>query len=244
MALGILGKARAALSKPSTAANEPIHFLHIGKCAGSRIGDCIVSLNDRQNETVIRKHPHHVKLADIPAHADYFFSIRSPVSRFRSAFYSRKRKGRPRYNSEWNAGEKVAFETFEHANDLAEALFSKGKEGQEAFAAIRSISHTARNQVDWFGVQGDFLFRRPPLWIVRQEHFDEDMARLSDTIGFDLDPGGRNQAGSSRRGHANDYSGVPDLSAKAVENLQKWYAQDIEFYAICERWIEAQNCAA
>jgi hypothetical protein len=34
---------------------------------------------------------------------------------------------------------------------------------------------------------------------------------------------------------------VPPLSALAVENLRRWYAQDFEFLRACETWLQANG---
>ena len=220
--------------------DEPVHFLHIGKCAGTQIGHAIGKLNERRAKMVVKKNEHDTYLRDIPASARYFFSIRDPIARFRSGFYSRQRKGQPRYYYEWTSGEAQAFADFAHANDLAEALFENGELGSQAFRAIRSIRHTAQNQVDWFGMSGDFLERRPPLWIVRQEHFEADMLRLSKRMGEKLEVLTKASSQDPNASHSNDYSGVPDFTSKAIENLRRWYAQDLVFYDQCESWIERQ----
>ena len=223
---------------------QAVYFLHIGKTAGTQIaadGSGIAQQINRTNRTWrVIPCPHGRKLRSLPAEAPYFFSIRRPETRFRSAFYSRKRKGRPRNDIDWSADERIAFERFEHANDLAEALFRDDEAGRQAFFAMKSISHTSANQVDWFDQSGYFLERRPPLWIIRQEAFDADLAVLLDRLGHDApvevaqDPLAR---------HANDYRGIPPLSEAALGNLRTWYAQDYAFYRLCSDWIEANRRA-
>jgi hypothetical protein len=88
-------------------------FLHIGKNAGTQI---LHLANQLQHDgIVINKMPHRSKLRDIDENDQYFFSIRDPISRFKSGFYSRKRKGQPRIYSEWTPHEAAAFKSFEHA---------------------------------------------------------------------------------------------------------------------------------
>jgi hypothetical protein len=135
-----------------------LHFLHIGKCAGTQIKALAEKINANNPDVRIMAHPHRVTLANLPPDAEYFFSIRSPDTRFVSGFYSRKRKGRPRYHVEWSANEKQAFDSFEQANNLAEALFEDGDAGFCAFAAIKSIEHVAIDQSDYFRSLG-FSFR-------------------------------------------------------------------------------------
>jgi hypothetical protein len=45
----------------------PIHFLHIGKCAGTTIKSLIDSINRQEPvHGIIQAHPHRVTLADLP----------------------------------------------------------------------------------------------------------------------------------------------------------------------------------
>lgn len=220
---------------------EEIYFLHIGKCAGSQVASIAEKLDEQSSAVRIRKLQHHVYLKDIPEDVRYFFAIRDPISRFVSGFYSRKRRGRPRYDFEWSRGEALAFSEFEHAGDLAEALFSDGLRGRSAFMAIKSIRHTSQDQVDWFCRNGDFLGNRPPIWILRTEHFSIDLGDLSQRIGIDLTGLIAETENGSVVRHSNNYSDVPDLSEKAQSNLLKWYAQDCEFYRQCELWMSQQR---
>lgn len=218
---------------------QNIHFLHIGKCAGTQIKSVISQINSNLGSQLILAHPHRITLGMLPQNAPFFFSIRNPTSRFMSGFYSRKRKGLPRYNIGWTKYEAYAFSVFEHANDLAEALFSDGALGQQAISAIGSIRHVSQNQLNWFVRFGSFLTVRPPVWIIRQENFEKDLnnflirAHAGDlTAKIVLDP---------KHQHANDYEQVPKLSAKAQENLRQWYIQDVKFYELCEAWLASQE---
>jgi hypothetical protein len=223
--------------------NPPIHFLHIGKNAGTQIKSLCDQLNTLQGRSSagfreLIKHGHSTVLAALPKGAQYFFSIREPVSRFKSGFYSRKRKGQPRLYAEWTQHEEAAFSDFPEANDLAESLFEGGALGAAAFRAIKSIRHTAQNQSDWFCTMGNFLRTNPPIWIIRQEHFASDFQVLLRRAAFDIDVNELTISANPKTAHTFDYTGVPELSGKAVENLQIWYAQDIQFYAACEEWID------
>lgn len=214
---------------------EILHFLHIGKAAGSQIGQIAREFNAQNRAFTILRHPHHVTLSNLPVTAPYFFSVRNPVTRFVSGFYSRKRKGQPLLYKEWTANEASAFAAFDHANDLAEALFAPGDLRQQAVFAIKSISHTARGQVDWISPMGYFLTHRPPIAILRQEHFNTDLALLSAHLGEDMT---RYITANPALAHRNDYSSVPELSPKAIANLERWYVQDRMFYTICSDWME------
>lgn len=212
-----------------------INFLHIGKNAGTQISMLSKAINKANPHISILKCSHRTFLRDLPSEQEYFFSIREPVSRFKSAFYSRKRKGQPRFFAEWTPYEAQAFADFEHANDLAEALFEEGERGRQAIDAINSISHTSMNQVDWFYMHGNMFKVRPPLYIIRQENFADDFAKFKELLGVDNET---TIETDSVRSHRNDYDSVPELSERAVGNLKKWYSQDIEFYKRCEAWLE------
>lgn len=231
---------RAVPRRPAYAV-PAISYLHIGKTAGTQIGHVIGAINAVRGDGFIRAETHSVRLLDLPEDRPHFFSIRSPRTRFVSGFYSRLRNGQPRYNSPWSPCEAEAFSRFAHANDLAEALFEPGKTGLAAMAAIKSISHTSMQQIDWFCRWGFALHNRPPVWIIRQERFDEDLRALLGKLGVpdDITP----SADPSKR-HANDYSGTPRLSDKAINNLDRWYAQDLEFYRGCEDWLDRQTPSA
>lgn len=212
-----------------------VNFLHIGKNAGTQISVLADVINSENPHISIVKRNHDTFLRHLPVDQEYFFSIREPISRFKSGFYSRKRKGKPRIFAEWTIYEAQAFQNFEHANDLAEALFEPSERGRQAIDAIKSIRHTAMNQVDWFYTCGNMFEIRPPVHIIRQENFANDFAKLTELLGvegeviIEKDP---------VRSHRNNYEGVPELSELAIENLTKWYSQDIAFYKRCVAWLE------
>ena len=214
------------------ASDQNLHFLHVGKAAGTQIVNVMEHIKSETSLYPI-SHPHSIGLADLPEGERYFFSTRDPATRYYSSFYSRKRQGRPHYDNPWSPNEAIAFGNFPEANDLAEALFEEGQRGRQATAAIRSIRHTARNLVDWVRFEGHLFDRRPPVWVVRQERFASDLNILlrrldcSEAVKIDME----------RRSHTNDYSETPPLSDKALENLRAWYVQDYAFLDLCESWI-------
>lgn len=229
------------VTKDATQNDGNIHFLHIGKCAGTQIMHLARQINELTNKGKIVKHNHDFFLINLDIHQKYFFSIRNPISRFLSGFYSRKRKGQPRLYSEWSIYEERAFSNFEHANDLAESLFIDGIYGMKAFAAMKAIRHTAQNQSDWVYCVGEFLEIHPPIWIIRTECFLEDFSTFLQKIGYGIELHDLEIAKDPITSHANDYKGVPDLSEKAIKNLKEWYIQDFEFYKLCDYWIYNQK---
>lgn len=214
-----------------------LNFIHIGKNAGTQVTQIGDQINRSSRKYRFVKHGHNSTIARTPAGEKYFFSIRNPVSRFKSGFYSRKRKGQPRIYSEWSPHEALAFAAFEHANDLAEALFERSEKGTAAYCAMRSIMHVCMPQQHAILKDGYFLEVRPPVFILRQENLEADLGTLWEILDLDIDV---SPTSDPVKAHENDYSGAPALSEKAIANLQKWYAADFEFYRMCEDWIEAR----
>jgi hypothetical protein len=215
-----------------------VYFLHIGKAAGSQVKQVLRQINASGEPIQMCPLSHDVFLEDLPEPSDYFFSIREPASRFYSGFYSRKRMGRPLNDVPWTDGERQAFADFEHANELAEALFEPGVEGMRALGAIKAIRHTAQDQIDWFVLVGEIFSVRPPVWVLRQEHLEADMAQLLARLGVGVRPEMRRDKVGA---HSNDYSETPPLSEKARANLQRWYAQDYALYDAVETWMAQER---
>lgn len=215
-----------------------IIFLHIGKNAGTQITFLTEQL--KTSGIHVEKIPHSAKLKAIREDVPYFFSVRDPITRFKSGFYSRKRKGQPRLYVEWSRYEAFAFQRFEHANDLAEALLRKDELGLDAVKAISSIRHTAMHQIDWFEGMLN-LDLRPPVWIIRQENFEADFDELLRRLGLGLKVGDLELARDHVKAHRNDYSSTPELSALAKDNLRLWYARDFAFYDLCVDWMKRNS---
>lgn len=216
---------------------KAIFFLHIGKNAGTQIRRLYTQVEEKTDVEFVRVR-HGDKYFALPQGARYFFSIRDPAARFKSGFYSRKRKGAPRLHVEWSAHEARAFEAFEHANDLAEALFDDSDQGRLAWSATQSISHTSMQQSDWFGRNGFVLDLHPPIWIIRQEHLDEDFGTFLQRANIPLRFSDLAVAQDQKSAHRTDYTDIPDLSDLAIANLKRWYARDFAFYDLCSRWME------
>jgi hypothetical protein len=218
--------------------HSEIAFLHIGKNAGTQI--MVLAQQLKSHGVTVHQLPHDAKLYRLSDKLPYFFSIRNPVTRFKSGFYSRKRKGQPRLYVEWSRHEALAFQNFEHANDLAEALFRDDALGRLATQAIQSIRHTSMQQIDWFERIG-FLELRPPVWIIRQERLEEDFNTLLARMGLQIKCSDLKLAVDKTAAHANDYGTAPELSPRAKENLSRWYARDQVFCDLCLDWMAKQR---
>lgn len=210
--------------------NYPVHLLHIGKTGGSAIKHALAEHPLVHQERLVL-HRHKTTIYDVPEGEGICFFLRDPVTRFASAFYSRQRKGQPRYNSEWNAVEKEVFDAFHSPNELARALGDDASP-QHALAlkAMDGIRHF-RLYSDWYGTIEAFRRRQDDVVFVGfQEDLDADFSRFLKEVGISDDirlP--KDDVAAHRNPTHADYS----LSPRARSVLQNWYAEDYDFAARC-----------
>ena len=126
-----------------------IHFIHIGKTGGTSIIHALKKYTGNNYEFIL--HPHETLLADIPKDEKFFFSIRDPLTRFQSAFYSRQRQGRPRYMVDWSENEAKCYKWYSKPEKLALDLKSLVIwKRRRAKYAINSIMHINSSFWNWF----------------------------------------------------------------------------------------------
>ena len=209
---------------------QPIHFLHIGKTGGTAVKHALRQAEDHRYGMFL--HPHGVRLRDVPEGERVIFFVRDPISRFVSAFHSRKRQGQPRYFSPWSPGERVAFQRFGTPNELAAALSSPDLDVREgAVQAMNSIEHVRDSYWNWFENE-DYLRSRMPdiLFIGFQEHLDRDFGALRSKLG--LSPA-VNLPLDDVAAHRNPRGLDTHLDDAAVENLRDWFKTDYQFVELC-----------
>ena len=210
---------------------RPLHFLHIGKTGGTAIKHALQPVAATAN---IVLHPHRVRLGDVPPGECVFFFLRDPLSRFVSAFYSRRREGRPRYVVPWSAEEAAAFARFHTPNELANGLSSiSAAERKKADRAMRDIPHVNNRYWDWL-IDPAYLQSRAGdiFFIGLQEHLADDFAIVRSRLGIsehvrlpddDVDA------------HRNPASLDRTLDEQATRNLAAWYADDFVAIRECRR---------
>ncbi|QTA87820.1 sulfotransferase family 2 domain-containing protein [Desulfonema magnum] len=238
--------------KTDVSGKEIFHFLHIGKTGGTAVkytlmrdlilledggrnnrGTSIVSLPDMPY--ILKLHSHSITLKDIPEGENLIFFLRDPISRFVSSFYSRKRKGMPRYFFEWHPEEKAAFQKFETANELACSIMSEdSKTSDAAVKAMKSVFHVNTSFWDWFENKEYFLSRISDIFFIGfQESLDHDFERLKMKLGL---PDTVTLPTDNVEAHKGGYSDSEQfLEEKAIKNLEKWYAKDYEFLKLCRK---------
>jgi hypothetical protein len=218
-----------------------IHLLHIGKTGGTAIRHALKQAprNDRY-ELIL--HSHQTRLVDIEPSDRVIISVRDPISRFVSAFYSRQRKGRPRYFFEWSDLEQRLFDVFPTPDALALALADQHAPHHHlAVEGMEGLRHL-RPQAHWLDGSALLLARRSSiLHILFQETLAADFERLRGLLALPATivlPGGdmeahRNPAGLDRR-----------VGSVGREALMAWYAQDFPLLDVCRQlWEERKRYA-
>ena len=186
----------------------------------------------------IKLHDHEFKLNDVPIGEKVFFFTRDPVSRFISAFYSRKRRGLPRIEVPWIPSEEVAFSRFSTPNELALALSSTNPERRAASVdAMKSILHIQSPHWTWFKDESSFLARQSDiLFIGFQETLNEDFSLLKRILNL---PDGVTLPDDEVAAHRNPTGVDKRLDDQAIRNLKAWYRRDYQFLELCQK-IAAQ----
>jgi len=207
---------------------ENIHLLHIGKTGGSALKEALLPVRKGRGYR-IWFHKHDVSLADIPRGDKVIITIRDPISRFVSGFYSRKRQGKPKYNIPWSEEERRAFSIFRTPNELANALRSENREvREEALRAMRGIMHVNSFLRDWVISREYLLSRKEDILIVMsQENLDEDFEILKKILNL---PEEINLPKDPTVAHKAPRDEDRDLDQTALQSLREWYEGDYELY--------------
>ncbi|MEJ2889485.1 hypothetical protein [Actinomycetospora aeridis] len=228
------GPARAALRRGAgvartllhaaddrVAGRTRLHFLHIGKTGGTAIKAAFGRSDVVTATHRLVLHDHGFGLDDVPPGERAVFVLRDPVSRFVSAFNSRRRQGRPRYDAPWTPQEAAAFAAFPTADSLARALDDPRRRGA-AQDAMRSIRHVRDPLTSFLGPPDTLPLDRIALVgsVVDLDAFARELTRLlgAPPVTLPTDPVAAHRA-------------PPDsdtaLSDRGRENVRRWYADDV-----------------
>ncbi|MHC5025061.1 MAG: sulfotransferase family 2 domain-containing protein [Planctomycetota bacterium] len=214
-----------------------LHLLHIGKTGGTAL-KAALSGHRAGRRFRIMLHGHRETLRDVPEGDRFMFVTRDPISRFVSAFNSRRREGRPRYDFPWDEAERQAFARFTSAGALASALaHPEAAQRRAAECAMRSIHHVKTSYWDWFDNEAYFRSRLDDLFFIgRTESLIADFERLRDQLGLPSTVKLPEDPAAAHRSPVPE----PPLQPNAVAALQRWYAHDYDFLDLC-RAIETQR---
>ena len=211
---------------------QRIHFLHIGKTGGSAITSVLKEFQKTPEYSLIL-HGHETTLKDVPKGDSVIFFLRDPVSRFISGFYSRQRKGQPRYYTEWSPQEKEVFEHFSTPNEIAVSLGNEQSNNHAiAIIAMKKVQHFEPYNkwyidIDYFKSRLDDL-----LFVGFQESLDADFVTLksilkiphevalpTDDIGAHRNPTGINKL----------------IDERGIAALMDLYSEDYKFLFLCKK---------
>jgi hypothetical protein len=218
-----------------------VHLIHVSKAGGTALRFAIrasrVSSGGRLKTPwgEVWGHDHRFTLSDVPREDVAFFALRDPISRFLSGYYSRLRKGAPRYFVEWTDAEARAFKWFPTPQELADALAEpSGKPRRRAEFAMKSIRHVKRPLTFWTG-KPSYLRKHidKVIYIARQETLDEDWEKLKELLGL---PSDQMLPKDDTYAHRTVYAADDDrtLSGKGEDALRAWYADDYKLIEIAE----------
>jgi hypothetical protein len=174
-------------------------------------------------------HEHPVRLADIPAGEKVFFGIRDPLARFVSAFTSRWRRGRPRYDVAWTPIQQQVFPRFPDPKAAAEALSAGDPEIRRLAISLMEDMLLAAPLSYW--LRSEQLLRErlsDIIAILVQEELAGDFEQLKATLGL---PPHIRLPDDPVESHRGAPSAPTRLSDVAVCKLEAWYGVDRELYA-------------
>jgi hypothetical protein len=217
-----------------------LHFIHVGKTGGTAIKRTLrqAGLPETPFGPVEVHQGHRFRLRDIGPEDHAMFSVRDPIALFLSAFYSRLRKGQPRYYFEWTKAEAEAFATFPTPQSLASALASGDpalrSSAERAMRGIRHMNALRRG----LGSAANVRRRQAQIvYIARQETLDSDWPRIRSLLEL---PDGAVLPQDPRASHRRDPSLETNLDEGARAALRDWYADEYRLVELCER-IRAEN---
>jgi hypothetical protein len=204
-----------------------VHLLHISKTGGTALTSALrAHLTTKTSAIFLHEHDWHLRHVEHGEKAIMFF--RHPIPRFVSAFYSRRRCGRPRYDVPWNTAEAAAFAQFASPNELACALSSHEP-------ALCTAAHAAMNGIR---LLNDSFFK----WVESEDYFAERGADIlfvgfQENLAADFEvlkcllqlPPQLKLPTDSWSSHSNPPADLR-LDELASANLAIWYAKDIAFY--------------
>ena len=106
-------------------------------------------------------HDHRFRLINVENGDKAVIPLRDPISRFVSGFYSRLRKGEPRYYREWREEERTAFEWFSTPRELADALAQPAGEARRRAEFAMQVDQAPEASDDALGRQAALLADEP-----------------------------------------------------------------------------------
>ena len=222
-----------------------VHILHIPKSGGSALRFALREARAKAGGELVSEwgpvwgHDHRYRMIHLAPEDKVIFSLRDPVTRFVSSFYSRLREGRPRYEMKWTKRERRSFEHFQTPGELACALAQpRGKARSHAVYAMRSIRHVNRPMTRWLGSPASlYLNLGRVLYVARQESLDDDWEQLKKLLGIPQEQMLPNDAVIA---HRTIYTDDTSIGEDGLLALRRWYADDYEVIEMAEAFRQGR----
>lgn len=213
-------------------------MLHVGKTGGTALTHVLLEQVETSRYRLLL-HAHEVTLAHVPRGERFMFILRDPISRFASAFTSRRREGRPRYHYPWREEERLAFAIFKTPDELGAGLSSLDPERRtSAERAMRGIAHIDTPYRHWFGTMESFRGRLADVFFVAfQDQLDDDFELLKRKLGL---PAEVRLPADPITGHRS-LDAAAAIGEAARANLERWYEEDLVFVDHCRRLAPTIN---
>jgi hypothetical protein len=220
-----------------------VHFIHVSKAGGTALRHAIRVARVNAGGSLptpwgeVWGHDHRFRFENVEDDDFVVIPLRDPVSRFVSGFYSRLRRGAPRFSIEWTRGERQAFEWFPTPQALADALSEpSGELRQRAEVAMKSIAHVNRPMTRWTG-KPDYVRKRlgNVLYVARQETLAADWEALKELLDLPRD---LMLPEDDLLAHRTVYTAEDDraISERGTIALREWYAEDCELLDLGEEF--------
>jgi len=218
---------------------QKVHFLHIGKTGGTAIKTALKEYLDSNLKYSIILHNHGTSLKDVPEGEYVVFFLRDSISRFISGFYSRQRKGQPRYNSEWSNDERKVFEKFNTPNEVAIAL-------ADSFSPYHGLSLLAMEGVQHFRPYRDWYINcayfesrsNDILFVGFQESLESDFSKLKKILEIPKDA---LLPTDDVNAHKNPINLDKSIDKESRIALEKWYDNDFIFIEKCKMLMKSKS---
>ena len=208
-------------------------FLHIGKNAGSTIGDFLLTLSRHGHRTpVVLGHDWTVQdVARRYPGMKISFVIRDPLDRIISGFNSRLRQGRPRNQNLWQPDEAIAFAHFHRIEDFFAACMSDDEYQQSAARFARHhVQHVRDGYVHHFGSVEALRQNRHRIHCVGTvDGLDGFLTRLLAPVGVDY-PSVRSLLADQHRAAIRSAALLERFSDAEMTRLRSFFADEYAIY--------------
>jgi len=200
----------------------PIYFLHIPKTGGSVLHHALTKIG---NPNLIKCD--HDRRFHITGLDDRFvFFVRSPITRFVSAFLCRLGEGKPLYDHPHTLEERCTYLRYKTPEELALDLYlPNGQMNTSAVEALNGVFHLRVSLHYYIQSMANLMHNTNRIFYVgRTEYLDHDYQKLMNKLGIKApsltkDPVLSNQL-------PKEFKAFTTLSQRAKDNIMRYYIED------------------